>query len=156
MRKKSDPSQGDLFYQPVYPSRMAVAHIDLGGFRAKVKKAMSRALKECPSDRSVVAARMAAELGQDSFSLGMLNQYTAESNDTHDISLIRFKAFARATGAHWLWDLVVADDGLTMLVGDEARLAEAALIRQQRRELDERLKQIEARPVTLVRRTRDA
>lgn len=153
-RKPVDPSQGDLFHAPVYPSRIATDDVDCSGFRLKVKRAMSRALKECTYDRLEVAMRMAVQLGQDSFSLATLNAYTAESNETHDISLVRFKAFVRATGATWLWDLVVSDDGLTMLVGDEARLAEIARVEQEKRDLDNRLRDLKSKPVHIVRRLR--
>lgn len=152
---KPNSDQGDLFYEPVYPSRVATDDVDMSGFRSKLKRAMSRALKECPYDRHEVATRMAKALGQDSFSKATLDAYTAESKETHDISLIRFRAFVRATGQLWLWDLVVAEDGLTMLVGDEARLAEAALLRQQAKELNERLKKLEAQPVHVQRRRAD-
>jgi hypothetical protein len=151
-RKFSNPSQGDLFHAPVYPSRVASQAIDCLDFRSKLKRAMSRALKECPHDRHEIAMRMAQALGLDSFSKGTLDQYTAESNETHDISLVRFKAFVRATGATWLWDLVVADDGLTMLVGDEARLAEIARVQQEQQALADRLKELKATPVRVVRR----
>ena len=153
-RKPADPSQGDLFYEPVYPTRTATDALHMNGFRSRLKRAMSRALKECPYDRFEVATRMAQALEQDSFSKAMLDAYTAESKEGHDISLYRFKAFVRATEQTWLWDFVVADDGLTMLVGDEARLAEAALLRQRRKELDEQLKALESRPVVLSRRGR--
>jgi len=152
--RKSHPDQGDLFHQPVYPSRMADQNLDLTGFRSKLKRAMSRALKECSASRNEIAMRMAEALGQDSFSLATLNAYTAESNETHDISVVRFKAFVRATGANWLWDSIVADDGLTMLVGDEARLAEIARVEQEKRSIDDRLRQLKATPVNIVRRQR--
>ncbi len=153
-RKPADPGQGDLFYEPVYPSRIASNDVDVTGFRGKLKRAMSRALKECPYERAEVAMRMALALGQDSFSLATLNAYTAESNDTHDISVVRLKAFVRATGAHWLWDLVVADDGLTMLVGDEARLAEIARVQQEKQALEDKLRQLKSTPVRVMRRER--
>lgn len=154
MSRKPNPDQGELFFSAVYPSRIADQTMDLTGFRSKLKKAMSRALKECPYDREVVAMRMASALGQDNFSLATLNAYTAESNESHDISLVRFKAFIRATGETWLWDLVVADDGLTMLIGDEARLAEIARVQQEREALDDKLKKLKSRPVNIVRRDR--
>lgn len=149
-----NPNQGDLFHAPVYPSRVASQAIDCMDFRSKMKRAMSDALKECPHDRHVVAMRMAQALGLDSFSKGTLDQYTAESNETHDISLVRFKALVRATGATWLWDMVVADDGLTMLVGDEARLAEIARVQQERAALDDRLRDLKSTPVRVMRRDR--
>jgi hypothetical protein len=151
-KRSVDPSQGELFYEPVYPSRTATSALDMTGFRSKLKRAMSEALKECPHDRHEVAKRMALALGQDTFSKATLDAYTAESKESHDISLIRFKAFVRATGQYWLWDHVVSDDGMTMLMGDEARLAEAAIVRQQAKELQERLKRLEAQPVLVQRR----
>lgn len=151
-RRPTDPGQGDLFSAPVYPSRTPAPDIDVTDFRSKLKRAMSRALKECPHSRHEVAMRMAEALGQDGFSKATLDAYTAESKETHDISLYRFKAFVRATGQIWLWDLIVADEGLTMLVGDEARFAEIALIQQQREELDARLRSLKAKPVAVVRR----
>lgn len=154
MSRKPNPNQGELFFSPVYPSRVADQSMDLTGFRGRLKKAMSRALKECTHDRSEVAMRMAVGLAQDGFSLAVLNAYTAESNESHDISLVRFKAFVRATGATWLWDLVVADDGLTMLIGDEARLAEIARVQQEREALDDKLKKLKATPVNILRRDR--
>ncbi len=153
-RKRPEAGQGDLFYEPVYPTRIASQDVDVTGFRSKLKRAMSRALKECTLDRHEVAMRMAMALGQDTFSLATLNAYTAESNDTHDISVVRLKAFVRATGATWLWDLCVADDGLTMLVGDEARLAEIARVQQEKAELDEKLRQLRSTPVRVIRRAR--
>jgi hypothetical protein len=41
-----------------------------------------------------------------------------------------------------------------MLVGDEARLAEIALVQQERAALDDRLRQLKATPVHIVRRQR--
>ncbi|MDA4629885.1 hypothetical protein NZA98_01935, partial [Escherichia coli] len=76
-----------------------------------------------------------------------LDAYTAESKDTHDISLVRFKAFVRATDANWLWDTIVSEDGLTMLEGDEARLAEIARLQQEQRAIGAELKTLLAVPV---------
>ena len=139
MPRKASPDQGDLFFSPVYPSRVADQSIDLTGFRGKLKRGMSRALKDCAHERPEVAMRIATALGQDSFSLATLNAYTA---------------VVRATRATWLWDLVVADDGLTMLIGDEARLAEIARVQQERAALDDKLKELKAKPVHILRRDR--
>jgi hypothetical protein len=91
---------------------------------------------------------MAAYLGLTTFSRATLDAYTAESKP-HDPTLPRFKAFVKATGAMWLWDEVVRDDGLTILSGDEARLAEIALLQQEQRELAAKLKSLRALPVNL-------
>lgn len=146
------PSQLDLFVEPVYPVRQAVEQVDMDRFRSRLKREMARAIRECPFDRQTIADRMARYLSIAGVSKGSLDAYTAESKTSHDISLIRFKAFVRATGAAWLWDVVVSDDGLLLLEGDEARLAEIARIQQERRALAAELKTLQSIPVNVRRR----
>lgn len=151
---KRHPSQFDLFLEPVFPSRSATVQIDITRFRAKLKRAMAQAIRECQHDRPTVAARMAQYLGLPNLSKTTLDAYTAESKEGHDISLVRFKAFVKATGATWLWDMIVSEDGLTMLEGDEARLAEIARLQQEQRELATELRALRAIPVNIKRRGR--
>ncbi|PZP65357.1 MAG: hypothetical protein DI604_24585 [Delftia acidovorans] len=151
---KHDPAQLDLWLQPLFPSRSPIQNIDISRFRSKLKRAMARAIRECPHDRPTIAARMAQYLGLPSISKGMIDAYTAESRDTHDISLVRFKAFVFATGAVWLWDVIVSEDGLLLLEGDEARLAEIARLQQEQREIASRVKALIAVPVSIKRRPR--
>lgn len=149
---KRDPAQFDFFAKAVFPSRSASERLDLDRFRGNLKRAMARAIRECAYDRPTIAARMAQYLRLSSISKGALDAYTAESKTNHDISLVRFKAFVRATGANWLWDVIVSDDGLLLLEGDEARLAEIARVQQQQRALAAELKTLTATPVTIKRR----
>ncbi|WP_455466743.1 hypothetical protein [Bartonella sp. B39] len=121
--KRHGSQQLDFFQQPVFPCREPVAQIDLERFRSRIKRAMARALRECPFERSVIAERMAHYLGIGCLSKASLDAYVAESKQV-DISLPRFKAFVWVTEAFWLWDEVVSEDGLLLLQGDEARLAE--------------------------------
>lgn len=148
---KRDADQLDFFAEPLFPVRIAADRIDLDRYRAKIKRAMSRAIRECPHDRPTVAARMAQYLGLPNVSRAALDAYTAESKQTHDISLVRFAAFVHATGAHWLWDEVASIQGVTMLIGDEARLAEIARLQQERKEITDQLRTLSARPVILRR-----
>lgn len=148
------PDQFDMFEDAVFPVRAANASIDLDRFRARLKRAMSEAIRGCPYDRPTIAARMAHYLGIGTVSKASLDAYTAESKQAHEISLSRFKAFVRATEAAWLWDLVIAEDGLTVLQGDEARLAEIALLQQEQRALQSKLKRLRAVPVHVRRQAR--
>lgn len=148
---KRDPSQLDFFVETVFPVRSAVDRIDIDRFRSRLKREMSRAIRECNYDRATIAALMARYLGLSSISRASLDAYTAESKVNHDISLIRFKAFVRATGANWLWDTIVSEDGMTVLEGDEARLAEIARLQQDQRALAAELKILQAKPVTIKR-----
>lgn len=148
------PSQLDLFLEPLFPVRQAAVSIDIERFRSKLKRAMAKAIRECPHSREVIAARMAQYLCLPNLSKMTIDAYTAESKATHDISLVRFKAFVRATGAVWLWDLVVSEDGLIMLEGDEARLAEIARLQQEQRALAKDLKTLLSVPINIKRRGR--
>ena len=151
---KRHPDQFDLFQAPLFPVRARAEQIDMARFRSKLKRAMAQAIRECPYDRPTIAARMAQYLGLASISKASLDAYTAESKEGHDISLIRFKAFVRATGAVWLWDMVVSEDGLTLLEGDEARLAEIARLQQEQREIAASIKSLRSTPVAIKRRGR--
>lgn len=150
---KRDPSQLDFFAAPVFPVRQAAERIDIDRYRSKIKRAMARAIRECPHDRPTIAARMAQYLGLPSISKAMLDAYTAESKGGHDITLLRFSAFVHATGAMWLWDEALSEQGATLLVGDEARLAELARLRQEQKAIQAEIRTLSARPVN-IRRTR--
>ncbi|WP_320194708.1 hypothetical protein [Agrobacterium rosae] len=148
---KRDPKQMDFFREAVFPTRTASEKLDIERFRSTLKREMARAIRECKHDRETIAAKMAYYLGLEKVSKAALDAYTAESKTAHDISMPRFKAFVRATNANWLWDIVVSDDGLLLLEGDEARLAEISRVRQAQRELAQELKLLQATPVTIRR-----
>ncbi|MCT7667651.1 hypothetical protein [Shinella kummerowiae] len=148
---KRDPSQLDFFSKPLFPVRSAAVRIDIDRYRSKMKRAMARAIRECPYDRPTIAARMAQYLGLPSISKAMLDAYTAESKEGHDITLPRFAAFVQATGAMWLWDEAVSDQGATLLVGDEARLAEIARLQQEQEAIKDQLRSLRSTPVNIRR-----
>ncbi|RVK13465.1 hypothetical protein [Sinorhizobium meliloti] len=148
---KRDPTQFDLFLEPLFPVRVPVARIDIDRYRSKMKRAMAHAIRECPYDRPTIAARMAQYLGLPSISKAMLDAYTAESKEGHDITLPRFAAFVHATGAMWLWDEAVSEQGATLLIGDEARLAEIARLQQEQETIRAELRALKSRPVTIRR-----
>ena len=109
---------------------------ELGGaldFNGRISSAMARAIEEARErglDRFDIARRMSDVLGTE-VTKGMIDAYTSQARETHTISLVRFVAFARATGCMWLWNVVLADEGLTILQGEEALLAQAAFARKQ-------------------------
>lgn len=69
------PDQMDMFQQPMFPVRNPVARIDLSRFRSNLKRAMARAIRECPYERSEIVARMAHYLGLPSLSKASLDAY---------------------------------------------------------------------------------
>lgn len=144
--------QSDLFARPVFACREPAPAIDIGRFRSRLKRAMSAALRAAQErglDRHRIAETMAA-MGAP-VSKTMLDAYTSEARSTHDISVVRFKALARAADARHLWDVAVSDDGLTVLAGDEPRLAEIARLQQEQRAIAAELRRLTAVPVTIRR-----
>lgn len=94
---------------------------------------MSRALDEVAAEgisRSEIADRMSDILGC-KVSKGMLDKYTSQSSTQHTIGHIRLVAFVRATGKTWIWKVLLAHEGLTILEGEEALLAQAALAQKK-------------------------
>ncbi|EHN75020.1 hypothetical protein SMCF_5525, partial [Streptomyces coelicoflavus ZG0656] len=91
-------------------------------FNARVAQAMSRACREAAEaghDRFAIAARMSAILGTE-VTKGMIDAYCSQARETHTISLARFKAFVRASGCLWLWNVVLDGEGVTLMQGEEA------------------------------------
>jgi hypothetical protein len=139
--------QLDLFKKPIFEPRIKETNVDFDRFRSKLKRAMSKAIRDSNLSRQEIGLRMAQYLGVDRLSKTTIDAYTAESKDGHDISLVRFKAFIRATKADWIWDLILSEEGLTILEGEEPRLAEIARLEQERKSINSELRKLRARPV---------
>ncbi len=123
-------------------------------FNTKMAAAMSRALDEARDhglNRADVARAMSDILGTE-VSKGMLDAYTSQSRDTHTISAVRFKAFVRATGCLWLWEVLLDGEGLTLLVGEEAYLAQATLAELRAKALLEEAKALRAKAPIKIKR----
>ena len=133
-KRTRDSDTLDLFSHsrlfPVETPREMGSALDFNG---RISQAMARAIDEARDhgiDRYEIARRMSETLQID-ISKGMIDSYTSQARETHTISLVRFVAFARATGCPWLWNVVLKDEGLTILQGEEALLAQAAHARKQ-------------------------
>lgn len=158
-KAKGDTTTRDLFdvaqLFPVEAPRELVRAMD---FNVGIACAMRQAIRESGLGNDGVAARMTTLLGYDDdrrITGAQLYAYTAGSRDTHNISLVRWKAFVRATGCLWLWDIVLDGEGLTLLQGEEAYHAQASLAEKQGRELLEQAKRLrQVAPITVTRRRR--
>ena len=146
MSKRRHPIEGqaDLFvsHQELFPVRRphdTTRPVDLS---LSIKTAMGQALKECQDSAPVIAARITEMTGRE-MTTAALYSYTAPARDDHNIDIIRFKAFVRATGAFWLWDMLVEDDGLVVLEGREAKLAQLGHLKQEQMRLGEALRGLE-------------
>ncbi|MDC7788009.1 hypothetical protein PQJ75_14020 [Rhodoplanes sp. TEM] len=160
-RKKPVTGQGDLFaYAAAVPAgalfpvrdRTAVLDVDIS---LKFKTALGRALREHHESAAVVAARMSEIVGRQ-ITEAALYAFTAPAKPEHDIGIVRLKAFIRVTGATWLWDVLVEDDGLIVMQGREAHLAQLGLLQQEQQRVDEQIRalrrELKARPVAVAHR----
>jgi len=137
----------------VYPVRRPKEAARPMDFDARVARALSRACRECDLEREDIAARMAVILDRPSFSRHMLDGYTSEANaPVRAIPLKALKAFVRVTGAVWIWDLIVEDDGCIVMEGEEARMAQRGYVRQQIEELKRLERALAKEPPVRVRR----
>lgn len=142
----SNSDQIELFSTTVFEARAATS-INGDQFSSFVARKMAQAAKESGLTRKEIGGRMAAYLGISKITKAALDAYIAESKTDHNISLVRFAAFVHATGANWLWDEVVKPAGLTILEGDEVRLAEIARLEQEQSRLKKELQKLKLTPV---------
>lgn len=144
-KARRDDATGDLFaHERLFPVETPRELENALDFNVKVSQAMSRAIREAGErgmDRFDIARAMSAILGVE-ITVHMINAYTSQSRETHTVSLVRFKAFARATGCLWLWNVVLEGEGLTLLQGDEALHAQAALAEARGRALLDEAKRL--------------
>ena len=152
LKKFKDTRTLDLF-ERVYPVRrppVISQTVDLSG---KIKRLVSLILKESPKTREQLAAEMAEAMDCPNFSKAMLDNYSSEANELHQIPLYRFIVLVRVADAAWAWDELLKDEGFTVLFGEEALLAERGRVAQQIEELKKYQKELmEASPVKIRRR----
>lgn len=153
MSKRFKDTQTLDLFERVYPVRrppVISQTVDLSG---KIKRLVSLILKESPKTREQLAAEMAEAMDCPSFSKAMLDNYSSEANELHQIPLYRFIVLVRVADAAWAWDELLKDEGFTVLFGEEALLAERGRVAQQIEELKKYQKELmEASPVKIRRR----
>lgn len=151
-KRFKDTKTLDLFEQ-IYPVRRppVISHtVDLSG---KIKRLVSLILKESPKSREQIAAEMSEAMDCPSFSKAMLDNYSSEANELHQIPLYRFIVLVRVADAAWAWDELLKDEGFTVLFGDEALLAERGRVAQQIEELKKYQKELNSvAPIKIRRR----
>ncbi len=112
--------------------------------RVEIAHTMSEALKRRSYDRFEVASRMSRLLGEE-VSKAMLDAYTAESRERHNISLERAIAFDAATESYALMQLAAEKLGGTFLGGEDLVLVELAKLEHQEHELKIKGNELKAR-----------
>jgi hypothetical protein len=129
-RRIRDSLTLDLFDIP-QPQASTPGNLDLD---IELRHALSDALKHADGDRYQIAAEMSRLTGRD-ISKHMLDAYTAESRCDHNFPFRYAAAFEVATGSFCLTNLIATARGCSVLVGDEALLAELGRVEQMETEL---------------------
>lgn len=109
----------------------------LAGLERTIANAVSGILKEDPRSRYEIAAGMSAML-DDEVSKAMLDAYSAEAKETHNISLARFLALVAETQRFDVLDQLAHRIGCKIIVGEEILTAELGHINVQMQRLRER------------------
>lgn len=132
------------FDAPV-PAREAAS---LAGLGRMVASSVGAILKGDERDRYEIAARMSALLDE-TVTKDMLDGYSAEARETHNISFHRMLALLAVTDRHDVLDALIRKIGAAVLVGEEIHTAQLGHIDRQIAELKARRKTIEtsARPI---------
>lgn len=122
-----------------------LAAVEEGGLRnleRQVASAIGNILTKYPAGRFEIAGMVSALL-DDEVSKSMLDAYSSEAKDSHNISLARFLALVVVTQRFDALDAILRQIGCGVLVGEEIYLAEAGHLRALRRELDQRIRELD-------------
>jgi hypothetical protein len=97
---------------------------------AEFRAAISADIKTCPLSRYQIAARM-SELAGEEITESMLNNWTAESHEKHNMPCKFLPAFVVATGGRRAFECLSRRSGLFALPGPEALRAEIQRIDEE-------------------------
>lgn len=109
----------------------------LEGLDRTAASAVSQILKADPRSRFEIAGGMSALLG-DEVSKAMLDAYSAEARETHNISLSRFLALIAETQRFDVLDALIQRIGAKVVVGEEILTVELGHIDTQLERLRQR------------------
>ena len=114
------------------------------GFEDEIAKALARAIRESGKTRQAIAKDMSLQLGRP-VSVSTIDAYTSEAKEGHRIPLDRFIALIHATGSVDLLGWLAEQYGYVVVKAEYRDLIELHLIRERRREIEDREAALEAR-----------
>jgi hypothetical protein len=134
--RRSDGLTGDMF-SPI-PSPMP-KHAGTMDFRRPVASLLSELLRQTHGSRYTVAARM-SELSDVETSKALLDSYTAEAREGHNIPFWKVPLIEAATDRRDLLEWHAAVLGARVIYGDEIIDADVGRLQRQLGELQDQLK----------------
>lgn len=130
--------------QPVFdfaPPETRASDGMLSGLDRQVASAVARVLKDEDRDRYDVAAAMSRVLDAD-VSKSMLDKYSSESSEEHNISAGRFLALIAATRRYDVLEALVRKIGCALVVGEEILTLQLGDVQAQIDRLQDRKRQL--------------
>lgn len=137
MTSRRDTATADLFRDyapPPVVERFAPDQVRAARCQARVKQAMSRAMKDCGKSREQLADALTEYLGE-SITRGVLDQYSSPANEGANIPAYRLVALFVITGDLRLLNALLADTGAVVI---DARY-EPLIRREMLKEAGERI-----------------
>jgi len=144
-RARGDTRTLDLLdWQPPKVAVGFAEEIRAASIDAKIAKALSHAIRESGKRREAIAEEMSLQLGR-TVSVSTIDAYTSEAKEGHRIPLDRFIALIHATGSVDLLGWLAEQFGYVVVPAEYKDLIELHLIRERKREMEDREAALEAR-----------
>jgi hypothetical protein len=146
MTRRRDPETVDLFSEytprPVV-ERYAAERVRAARAGARIKRAVSEAMRESGRSRSELAKAMSDYLGE-SVTTGMLDQYASTANEGHNITAYRLVALLAVTGDLRLINALLSDTGAIAVDGKYEALIRREMAKEARDRLDREINAADA------------
>jgi len=137
MKQRRRAFEADQLAFSFDPPTHATSEGALAGLDRVVASAVSSVLKEDPRSRFEVAGGVSSLLDDD-VSKAMLDAYSAEAKETHNISVARFLALIAETQRFDILDALCKRIGCKVVVGEEILTVELGHIETQMERLKQR------------------
>lgn len=146
MTRRRDPDTVDLFSEftprPVV-DRYSPERVRAARAAARIKRAISEAMREARRPRSEIAKAMSEYL-EESVTTGMLDQYASTANEGHNISAHRLVALLVVTGDLRLINALLADTGAIAVDAKYEALIRREMAKEARDRLDREINAADA------------
>lgn len=147
-KRRPSLSPAQLVFSLEPPAAPRHIEAELAGLDRMVAAGVARAMREDRRSRYEIGGAVSALLDED-VSKMMLDAYSAEGKEGHNISVHRFLALIAVTEQYDVLDALVRRIGAAVLVGDELHTARVGHLKSQIAELSAELRTVErlARPI---------
>lgn len=150
MAKRKPAFSADQMAFSFENSRPDVAEGGMAHMERQTASAVAGILRVDPRSRFEVAGQLSALMDAD-ISKFMLDAYSAEGRDGHNVSFARFLGLIVVTQRFDVLDALLRQIGCAVVVGEEILLAEIGHLETQKRNIDQRLKNLKAEAQPLQR-----